>query len=211
MFNTLYTNNIIYLVRHGETDWNRFPKKFQGRKNLPLNTIGIYQAYCLAKYFKKINIAYIFTSPLKRAYKTAEIINRFHSLSIFQCEELIEMNFGDWEGKTTEEIKQNYPHIWQLWQTHPEKVKIPKAETLEELIGRCYLALEKIKKYSGGPKLVITHGAFLRAMIIGLSDKPKSSFNKITQDNGAINIIHFKNFPKLLLINYTGHLNNRSI
>lgn len=198
--------NIIFLVRHGETDWNKSPKRFQGRKDIPLNQTGIHQAYCLAEYFKNLDIKYIFSSPLKRAYQTAQIINKFHSLPIFQYEELTEMNFGNWEGKTIEEIKQSYPSLWQLWQTHPEKVKIPNAETLEKLINRCTSILEKIKKYPGGPKLVITHGALLRAMIIRLSNRPKSIFNKIAQNTGAINIIHFENIPELLLINYTGYL-----
>jgi len=115
MKNNKGKEEILFLVRHGETDWNRNHKRLQGRKNIPLNAKGIDQAECLAEFFKDIEISASFSSPLSRAYQTANIINRFHNLPIEQDEQLIEMDFGIWEGKTVAEIKRECPTLWDCW------------------------------------------------------------------------------------------------
>jgi broad specificity phosphatase PhoE len=196
MKNNKGKEEILFLVRHGETDWNRNPKRLQGRKNIPLNAKGIDQAECLAEFFKDIEISTIFSSPLSRAYQTANIINRFHNLPIEQDEQLIEMDFGIWEC----------PTLWNCWKEQPEKVKILHAETLTNLIARLLKVIQRINALPGGKKLIITHGAFLRATMIVFSDRPLSSFNKIKQNNGSINAIADLEKLKIIKENYTKHL-----
>ena len=90
--------NILYFVRHGETSWNK-SKIYQGSTDIPLNSTGLQQAKLVSSYFKDISIDDIFTSPLKRASVTAEIIAKPHCISVKENRNLMEMNFGQWEGK----------------------------------------------------------------------------------------------------------------
>ncbi len=200
--------NIIFLVRHGVTDWNIYPKRFQGRRDIPLNTTGIQQAYALANYFKNIKIDYIISSPLRRAYQTAKIINKFHKLPIKICDQLMEMHFGHWEGKTIYEIKHKFPQLWNLWEEEPEKLRIPQAETLDDLIKRILSVIKKLSNISSGIKLIIGHGSWIRAFIANIVLKKASLFNKIPQNNAAINILYLENSKnlRLILYNFTQYL-----
>ena len=87
----------IYLIRHGETDWNRM-KKLQGTTDIPLNAYGIELAEKTAEGLKDVPFDRIYTSPLIRARKTAEIIRRDRPIEIIETDGLKEISFGDYEG-----------------------------------------------------------------------------------------------------------------
>lgn len=87
----------IYLIRHGETDWNK-EKKLQGVTDIPLNAYGIELAEKTAEGLKDVPFDRIYTSPLIRAKKTAEIIRGNRPIDLVVKEELKEISFGDYEG-----------------------------------------------------------------------------------------------------------------
>ena len=87
---------MIYVVRHGQTDWN-IEKRYAGRVNVPLNETGVSEAYELAVKLQKINFDVVFSSPLSRAYQTAKIISSNSNILI--DDRLIERSNGDLEGK----------------------------------------------------------------------------------------------------------------
>lgn len=87
----------IYFVRHGQTDYN-LKKIAQGRLDVPLNATGISQAEEMAKSLKNTKIDVIYVSPLLRAKKTAEIINKFHNVKLIQDERINEFNIGTMSG-----------------------------------------------------------------------------------------------------------------
>lgn len=93
---------MIYIVRHGQTDWN-VEGRYQGRIDIELNEVGIKQAETIHKELKNIKFDKVFSSPLKRAYKTAEIIC---DNNIIKDERLIERCNGELEGKLKTEIKE---------------------------------------------------------------------------------------------------------
>ncbi|MBI4137500.1 histidine phosphatase family protein [Candidatus Roizmanbacteria bacterium] len=93
----------IYLVRHGQTDWNR-DKKIQGWSDIPLNQSGIDEAEQLALSMRTLSIHAVYSSPLLRAYRTAEIISRHHGLPITPLDSLKEAGFGRFEGFTWEQL-----------------------------------------------------------------------------------------------------------
>ncbi|MCF0117234.1 MAG: histidine phosphatase family protein, partial [Bacilli bacterium] len=91
----------IYLMRHGQTDWN-VKRLVQGRTDTDLNDNGIAQAYEAASLLKEIKLDIILSSPLKRAYKTSLIIAKDKNIPSHCIESLLEMSFGDLEGKPIE-------------------------------------------------------------------------------------------------------------
>ena len=94
----------LYVIRHGQTDWN-VKEKCQGRTDIELNNTGIKQAQNAKEQLKKYKIDLIICSPLKRTRKTAEIINEAINCQIISDERIIERGFGNIEGKTDEEWK----------------------------------------------------------------------------------------------------------
>ena len=93
----------FYIIRHGQTDWNK-KGKIQGKTDIELNEEGIEQAREATKKLENCDIDVIISSPLKRARKTAEIINETKNVPIIFKEELEERGFGEFEGKIRKEI-----------------------------------------------------------------------------------------------------------
>ena len=94
-----------YLIRHGETEWNTLGK-YQGSSDIPLSSKGIQQAEKLKEKMSSISLSAIYSSDLQRAYKTAKPIALSHHLSIQPLDLIREINFGEWEGYTVEELKE---------------------------------------------------------------------------------------------------------
>ena len=88
----------IYLVRHGQTAWNK-EEIFRGRSDIPLNETGLKEAELAGEYLKKKEIHAIYSSPLSRAFQTAQKIGRLHNLEVRPLNGMIDMSFGGWEGK----------------------------------------------------------------------------------------------------------------
>ncbi|MEG1475231.1 MAG: histidine phosphatase family protein [Longicatena sp.] len=108
----------IYFVRHGQTDWNK-EGKMQGRGNVPLNETGRMQALETKKKLEHITIDKIYSSPLDRAFETAEIINQNWGLAIQQEDRLIERSFGTYEGNTIDGV--NFKKLWSYSNISPFK------------------------------------------------------------------------------------------
>lgn len=160
----------IYLIRHGETDWNA-QKRMQGHnKHIPLNALGLEQARTAATLLQSIPFDLIITSPLDRARHTAEIINADRNIEIIPDARLIERCLGVAEGKTLEEIALEvlgYPlpddkaaRNW-LYSTHlPEG-----AETIEALRERAASTFyDLVNTHQDKTVLIVSHGAWLRAL-----------------------------------------------
>lgn len=160
----------LYVTRHGQTDWN-VQGKTQGRTDIELNEVGIEQAKQTKKELKNINIDLIICSPLKRARKTAEIINEGRNIPIIFDNQIIERNFGEFEG---EKIK--FDEFWDYNVTQ----KYQKAETIQEIISRISNFLDKIKEeYKDKNILLVTHG--------GVSIAINCYFKGIPADGKLIN------------------------
>ena len=98
----------LLLVRHGETDWNR-DERFQGQANPPLNETGRAQAVGLSVALAATPLGAVYTSPLERAFVTAEIIAAPHDLEPVMVAQLREMYDGSWEGLTRAEVEARFP------------------------------------------------------------------------------------------------------
>ena len=160
----------IYVTRHGQTDWN-VQGKTQGRTDIELNEVGIEQAKQTKEALKNIDIDLIICSPLKRARKTAEIINEGRNIPIIFEEQIIERNFGEFEG---EKIK--FDEFWD----YNLKPNYQRAETIKEIISRISNFLDKIKEeYKNKTVLLVKHG--------GVSIAINCYFKGIPEDGKLIN------------------------
>ena len=182
----------IILARHGETKWN-MEEIFRGRIDIELNETGIKQAELLAEYLSDVEIQAIYSSPLKRALKTAGIIASRHKLDIEITHGLIDLDFGKWQGLTTKEVKERYNQLYTEWIDSPHRVKIPAGESLNDIRERAIKVVdEAIAKYQGTIVLV-SHRVVNKVLICALLGLDNAHFWNIRQDTCGITIFTYEN------------------
>ena len=178
----------LILIRHPETDWNK-QKRYMGSADIPLNNKGKKQARIIAGYFKNKDISVIYSSKLKRTLETAELIAKPHNLKVKEDRRLNEINFGEWEGMTFEQIKKKHPGLAREYLLKPQNIKIPGGESFKEFKNRVSASLEEILAHEEGNVAIVAHGGVNRVIICELLKIPFSRLWQIKQDNGAINKI----------------------
>lgn len=203
----------VFLVRHGETEWNKLGK-FQGCKDIDLSEEGILQAQYLSEKFND-NFDYIYTSPLKRAVQTSELIATNKEIRPIIINELREINFGEWEGLTLKEISNNFPEEFNNWRN--DKVEAPMCGgdlSLKNASKRAKAAITEIAdKHKEKKILIVAHGGIIKAGLIGLFELDMTMYHKINLGNTAICELDFDLDlnPTILKINDTSHLPNNYI
>lgn len=192
---------IIYLTRHGETEWN-IEKRLQGRGDSPLTENGIQRAKELRDRIKNIDIDVIYSSPIKRALNTANILRGNKNIDIVTDDRLMEMCFGDYEGKKIDIIQKENPN-WDIKLIMQGNVEIcaPNGENLKEVRERISKLMNKIIAENIGKSiLIVTHGITLKALMYYFKDKDVNSevmgqatLTKINIDEKNNFYIEFKN------------------
>lgn len=176
----------IILVRHGETDWNK-NEVFRGRADVALNETGLRQAELEGKYLSGQKIDLVYSSPLQRAIKTSEAIARFQKIEVNAVENLIDFDYGEWQGLTIAEVKEKYPELYQDWLDTPEQVRLPGGESLESVLNRAMPFLEDAVVRCGEGKIaLVSHRVVLKVIICALLGLDNSHFWNIRLDNGAV-------------------------
>lgn len=192
---------IIYLTRHGQTLWN-IEKRLQGRGNSPLTEEGIERAKELRDRIKNIHIDIIYSSPIERALNTANIIKGDKDIEVVTDDGLMEMCFGDYEGRITDEIMKENPS-WNidLIMKGDTKLSAPNGENLAEVRDRVSKAMDRIiEENKGKTILIVAHGITLKALMYYFKDEEvncevmgQATLTKIkTIENNDFNI-EFKN------------------
>jgi alpha-ribazole phosphatase len=181
----------IIIVRHGETAYNA-NETFRGRADVPLNETGLKQAKLLGEYLSREKIDHIYTSPLKRAVKTAEAIAVHQKLEIKRVENLNDIDCGEWEGLTLQEVQRQYGEIYQDWLDTPEQVKIPGGESLEDVRGRVMpFVKDAVTRCREGKIALVAHRAVNKVLICALLGLDNSMFWNFKLDTGAITRFSF--------------------
>ena len=153
----------IVLARHGETGWNR-DGRFQGQADPPLNDRGRAQAAELADRLNGQRFAALYSSPLRRARETAEILALRLGLSAAHIEDLQEIDVGSWSGSTRDEIASRFPAAYQRWLEFA--AGWDDGETYDDLTRRVLAAvLGLARRHPGERILVVTHGGPIRALL----------------------------------------------
>lgn len=199
----------IYIIRHGETDWN-VEGKIQGQTNSNLTEKGIEQAHRTAEKLKNINFSALYSSDLNRAMKTAEIlVNGNHPLTIQDDERLRERKFGYLEGVSHDVFKKDYPGIYEKFRSNDPAYRIPEGESKNDLAARAVIFFEDIIQKHGENEiiLVVTHGGIINMFtryILGIN---YGAPRKFSIRNAAINIVQYQdNDWRLITLGDISHL-----
>ena len=203
---------IVKLIRHGESVFNK-KGIIQGHTNSPLTETGIEQAKLTGLWLKEnAKITRIYTSPLKRALQTAEVIAQILGVELILTEEFKEICLGEWEGKSIEEIKEKDWGNLRLWYTEPLKARIPKAENLIEFRDRVINTFLKIiEKEKEGEIAIVSHGGVISVIIAYILNLDMNHIWRMKLNNASISEVTFGYMvPKLTLLNSTLHLNSLS-
>ncbi len=156
---------LFYLVRHGETEWNA-ENRLCGRTDVPLSETGRGQARSLAERLRSTSFDALYASPLERATETAHLISRTGGLTPVQDSRLLELDYGQWEGKTLAEIRQSDPETFRAWDANPAQVAPPGGESGFEAQQRVVSFLDFLAaKHPRGNVLVVFHKTVCRLAI----------------------------------------------
>ena len=181
----------IILARHGETEWN-VEEIFRGRIDIELNETGMKQAGLLAEYLSHLKLEAIYSSPLKRALKTAEMIAGYHKLGVEIAPGLIDFNYGEWQSLPHQEVKDKYKELYAKWINSPDQVRIPGGESLDDVRERALAVVNKAVVSHEGTVVLASHRVVNKALICALLGLDNSHFWNIKQDTGGITTFSYE-------------------
>lgn len=204
----------IYLTRHSQTLWNQ-EKRLQGRLDSPLTKQGKDNAKALCEYIKDKHFDAIYTSPILRAYQTAQLI--FPHQTIIQEPLLMEMNFGDFEGCSISKLA-NEKLYYQLWHDPEHFTRIPHGESYEDVVERVNQFFQQIKKHDDQDNIfVVTHGMFFIVLLATMLGYTKKDFTKLNQrvvEGCSLTCVNYKNgkfhleyYNECSYLPYVSHIN----
>ncbi len=197
----------IYFTRHGETLWN-LEHRFQGWKDSELTEIGVKRAEFLGKRLEHVKIDKIFTSPIKRAKRTAEIIRGNREIEVVEVEGLKEISFGKWEGMSTEEIKACEEYVDELENlfNKPYSYTSFEGENIKEFTERLFKTVEDIiRENKDKDILLVSHGMCVRYLtayfkneleekqIVNCPIFNQASYNEVEWDGEKFEVIELNN------------------
>ena len=162
----------IYFLRHGQTDNNR-EGRMQGRVDIPLNETGRAQARCAAQRLKSISFDAVYSSPLRRAVETAQIVTGLPTQESIMEPRAIELGFGIWDNRLHAELEKETEQFDILWDETDKYVPPQGAEPLEDLMTRVHAMLQELAaRHAGGRILVTTHGGVQQAVFTIVERRP---------------------------------------
>lgn len=178
----------LLLARHGETDDNRQPIRFQGFRDTPLNDTGRAQAGELAERvaseFQPIRA--LWSSDLSRARETAEIVGSRIGMEPRLDPRLREANRGEWEGRLFIDVKREEPERFAAWMRAGPSWRFPGGESLQEQLDRVSAALSDIHAAGELPALVVCHGGSIRVMLCSRDPRGLDAFHTFEIPNVAV-------------------------
>ncbi len=179
---------LIWLVRHGETDFNREPARVQGHTDVPLNGRGRTQAGALAELIAAgRRPASIYTSHLCRSRETASVIGAAVGVEPIVDERLAESRRGVWEGRLWEEIRREDPAGYAAWRGAGAGFRFPGGESLAEQMERVVACLTDVARASDGrPAVVACHGGTIRVALCHARRRGLGAFHGWDVPNGAL-------------------------
>jgi broad specificity phosphatase PhoE len=183
----------LYAVRHGETDYNR-EDRVQGSHDSKLTDFGRAQAQALAERFRGMDIDALFTSPLKRAYETAETIAAaLNGIEVQVHKDLHELRCGVFEGVLFEEIKRTRWEEFLTWLREPD-VQAPGGESMNQLYSRVSSALKEILAgvEDGSKIIIVSHAGVVRMTLAALVGVPVGISTSFSLTNASVSVFNHR-------------------
>lgn len=182
----------MYLLRHAATSANLSrPSRLQGRRHDPeLAALGIRQAQATRDFLAVRPIDHCYSSPLRRALQTAEIVADPHGLEPITIAELTECDVGRWEGLDWQTIRGTDPEAYERFMADPAAHGYPGGESFADIAGRVSRTLgDLLDRHAGQAILVVAHHAVNRSYLATLLGLPLALARQVTLDNCGISIV----------------------
>jgi broad specificity phosphatase PhoE len=176
----------VYLARHGETDDNRPPLRFQGFRDTRLNATGTHQAAALAQRVAGLGIRSLWSSDLRRAADTARIVGERLGLAPRLDPRLREANRGRWEGYLFEEVARREPQLFAEWLRAGPQWRFPGGESLLEQQQRVVACVDEIAASGERPALAVCHGGSIRVVLCLHDARGLSAFHDFEVPNTSL-------------------------
>ncbi|MBC8276185.1 MAG: histidine phosphatase family protein [Chloroflexi bacterium] len=201
----------LVVVRHGRTEWNRV-ERFRGRADIELDEVGMKQAEATAGRIAEWQVWAIYSSPLRRALTTAEVLARRFDLEVKSLPGIIDIDYGEWQGLSPDEAAAKDSALYSRWLKSPHKAKFPGGESLAGIRKRAASAVDTlITRHPRETIAFVSHKVVCQILILSLLGVDNSHFWQIAQDVCAVNLFEVRGgVPSALLLNDTCHLNGVS-
>lgn len=195
----------LLLVRHGETTCSA-DNVYRGRSDMPLSRLGRRQAECLARRLSCEEITAIYSSPLVRASEMAAAIGRLSGPAPVIDEDLNDLDCGDWEGLSDDEVRAQYPELRRKWLSSPHLVRLPGGEALDDVSARVSRVLERVCG-GAGVVVLVSHRVIIKSAVCLLLGLDNSRFWDIAVDVAGLTEFRCSGERRVLVRhNDTGHL-----
>ena len=201
----------IYLVRHCEA-YGNIARVFQGHIDSDISDNGAVQLQRLAERFRDIPLDAVYSSPLRRARKTAEAIDTYHHLPIVLDDDLMEINGGRWEGQLWAELPVLYPEESEHWAHRPWMFAPADGEPMAAVYARMARALTSIAAaHPAQTVAVASHGCAIRNALCWAKGWPIERLGEVAWcDNTAVTVLELdeKLTPRVICENDNSHLDS---
>lgn len=195
----------LYLVRHGETHWNRI-QRLQGVRNVCLNSAGLTQAANLARGFRGLRISAIITSPLSRASVTAMRIRGSRQVPVIAENDLREIDHGRWTGMKPLEIAQKYPEEHTAWKYEPDSFRPSSGERLRSVYSRAGRVLVRVLETTfRNDVVIVSHGVVNAVLLCAALAKPLAKIWEIPQPNASAYLLRISRH-RIVEVENLGHV-----
>jgi broad specificity phosphatase PhoE len=198
----------LYLIRHGQTAWNR-EQVFRGGTDIELDETGREQAGRLAERLKSSGVSRIYSGPLSRARQTAKAVADACGREVVIDPGLDDMRFGQWEGLAHTEVAEKFPEAYSLWKSEPWRAVIPGGSSLDEVGRRAWAALHAIVSDAGERETVavVTHRVVLKLLALRMLGLGPEGFWRVKLSPCSLSVFEWdgKNFT-METFNDTCHL-----
>ena len=177
----------FYLLRHGETEWNKLGK-FQGLTDVSLNERGLAQARDSARAALGWEHSVIYASSLTRTVQVAEELRKLSGAPVVTDPDLRELSLGDLEGVTGAEMRTGWPELYATWRANPAEAAMPNGETLAQLQTRAWQAIQEIERtHAEAPGVVVvSHNFTIRTIMCAILDIPLFNFHRMSLGLGSL-------------------------
>ena len=181
----------LLLIRHAEpAGWAK--QVCHGALDVPLSDNGMIQARRIGDRLQDARLDAVYASPLRRAVATASAVAGPHGLAPVLREDLAEIDFGAFEGRTFDEIAASHPDLYSRWMREPASVRFPGGESFDDLRGRVTSEVTRIRReHESGSVAVVTHGGVIRAVLADIFGVGDRMIFRIDQSWGGMSLVEW--------------------
>ena len=182
--------DVLYLVRHGETEWNR-QRRLQGRLDSPLTEEGREHARRNGELLAREAVEHLWVSPLGRTRETAELILARCNVPATYDDRLMERHCGAWEGLTIDEIVAQFPQEWAERSLDPFHHRPPAGENLPDMLARVAPLAERLGELSQRRVAIVSHGIMGRVLLAHFLGLSPTEADRVRQPNDLVYRLDF--------------------